>query len=86
MIHTNDQTVFIPLHSVLKRYGIVSRTLDRWLKSEELNFPRPVMLNARKRVWTAESLTEWEIERATRSIAKPPTFRTGHSASVGAAA
>jgi predicted DNA-binding transcriptional regulator AlpA len=47
------------------RYGVVSKTLDKWIKSS--GFPKPIMLNARKRVWPVAAILEWEKSRAMAS-------------------
>jgi hypothetical protein len=53
---------FLPARKVLDRYGIVDRTLDRWLDRPDLNFPRPVVIN-RRRYWAMEELRAWERSR-----------------------
>jgi len=86
MENARDLQTYLPAHAVLQRYGIAARTLDRWLSKEEMNFPKPLMLNARKRVWAFDELNTWEIERATRSISTAPTRHAGHAKSAGAVA
>jgi hypothetical protein len=34
----------VPARDVLKRYGVVGRTLDRWVANPELKFPRPLVV------------------------------------------
>jgi hypothetical protein len=38
----------LPARKVLERYGIVDRTLDRWLADAKLGFPRPAVINKRR--------------------------------------
>lgn len=44
------------------RYRVSDRTIDRWLASETLGFPRPLVINGR-RYWVRESILAWERER-----------------------
>jgi hypothetical protein len=52
-----------PAVAVAQRYGVVVRTLDRWLDDSDLNFPKPEVLNHRRYWWLSE-LREWERNRA----------------------
>jgi hypothetical protein len=56
----------LPAVAVAQRYGVVVRTLDRWLDDPELNFPEPEVLNHRRYWWLSE-LREWERNRAPHS-------------------
>ncbi len=52
---------------VSDRYGVSLRTLSRWLASDRLHFPQPLVINGR-RYWTETDLTEWERARASLMI------------------
>jgi hypothetical protein len=52
-----------PTRRVTDRYGICSRTIDRWLLKEELGFPKPILIN-RRRYWYEQDLIEWERTRS----------------------
>jgi predicted DNA-binding transcriptional regulator AlpA len=58
---------FIPARKVRERYGVHYTTLWRWLKDEELDFPKPIYLG-RYRHWRMSDLLEWEHKRAAKSI------------------
>jgi predicted DNA-binding transcriptional regulator AlpA len=45
--------------------GISDMTLWRWLKDENLNFPRPLTIN-RRRYWTVEDVEKWERYQAAK--------------------
>jgi hypothetical protein len=53
----------VPTRGVLSRYQIVDRTLDRWLESPTLNFPKPVIIRRRK-YWQLGELVAWERQQA----------------------
>jgi predicted DNA-binding transcriptional regulator AlpA len=54
---------YLPAKAVCKRYGVTSRTLDRWLADSAMEFPRPMVVNNR-RYFSEEELTQWERARA----------------------
>jgi hypothetical protein len=55
---------------VANRYGVVVRTIDRWLESPELNFPKPDPVNGR-RYWWLSCLRNWDRTRAERKKGGP---------------
>jgi hypothetical protein len=54
----------LPASTVWSRYGVVDRTLDRWLANETLGFPKPLVINGR-RYFRERELAEWERKRAS---------------------
>jgi hypothetical protein len=60
---SSDTGSLTPARKVQERYDIADRTLDRWLESQTLNFPKPLIINKR-RYWRVSELVEWERERA----------------------
>ena len=56
----------LPATAVARRYGVVIRTLNRWLIDPKLGFPKPEIVNGR-RYWTAATLRIWDRSRARRS-------------------
>ena len=52
-----------PARKVCARYDIVDRTLDRWLADPAMDFPRPIVINAR-RYFSEPELIAWERRRA----------------------
>jgi hypothetical protein len=55
-----------PARAVCNRYGRTTRTLERWLKDEDLNFPRPLTINGR-RYFYQDELVAWERAQAAAS-------------------
>jgi hypothetical protein len=53
----------LPTVKVAQRYGVVSRTIERWAENPRLNFPPSLVVNGRK-YWTIEALEAWERDRA----------------------
>ena len=64
----HQQTAYLPAGQVRSRYGVSDMTLWRWLRNEQLNFPRPVTINKR-RFWKLADLEAWEAARAAESNA-----------------
>jgi predicted DNA-binding transcriptional regulator AlpA len=58
----------LPAAQVWRRYGKTDRTLDRWLKDENLGFPRPLIIRSRRYFKEAE-LLEWERLQASKAKA-----------------
>jgi hypothetical protein len=56
-------TRLVPTRKVLDRYVVCDRTLDRWLESPTLNFPKPIIIRRRK-YWQLSELVAWEREQA----------------------
>ena len=48
--------------AVAKKFGISTRTVDRWLKNDDLKFPRPIRINDR-RYWASGDLDRWAAQR-----------------------
>ena len=61
-----DTGSLLPAKKVQQRYDVADRTLDRWLESKTLGFPRPVLINTR-RYWRIAELEQWERTRAART-------------------
>jgi len=57
--------VRLPSKAVTARFGISRRTLDRWLRDNVLNFPRPLVINHRLYFALAE-IEAWETACAKR--------------------
>ena len=49
----------LPTVQVAKRYGVCSRTIERWEQDAALEFPVPLMVNRRK-YWSIAELESWE--------------------------
>jgi hypothetical protein len=49
----------IPRRLTALRYGVCTRTIDRWQNDPELGFPQPTVINKRK-YDDEDKLTEWD--------------------------
>ena len=56
----------IPASQIPLRFGISSRTFERWLRDPALNFPRPIVIN-RVRFFSVAELRAWEASRASNT-------------------
>lgn len=61
-----SEEALLPSRQVWSRYGVCSRTIDRWLADPRVAFPRPVQILTR-RYWREADLVAWERARATPS-------------------
>jgi hypothetical protein len=52
----------LPAKAVARRYGVVVRTIDRWLDNPKLGFPKPEVVNNR-RYWWLNKLCRWDRAR-----------------------
>ena len=52
----------LPAKAVARRYGVVVRTIDRWLDNPKLGFPKPEVVNNR-RYWWLSKLRCWDRAR-----------------------
>jgi len=59
----DDTDSYLPSVKVAARYGVCSKTLDRWTGNNKLNFPQPLWIN-RRRFWRLADLHAWERIRA----------------------
>jgi predicted DNA-binding transcriptional regulator AlpA len=62
---SSDATItYLNAAQVRTRYGGMSdMALWRWLRDDELGFPKPLVINGR-RFWKASELTAWEATMA----------------------
>lgn len=56
----------LPATQVLVRYHVSDMTLFRWLKNQNLNFPKPLRINNR-RYWRLSDLQEFERQQINKS-------------------
>ena len=55
---------FLGAREVRRRYGDISdMSLHRWLRRQELEFPKPIYIEGR-RYWSLSRLEQWERARA----------------------
>jgi predicted DNA-binding transcriptional regulator AlpA len=60
-----ESSARLPISAVAARYGVTNRSIDRWMRSDTLNFPVPIYINSRK-YWSVSDLETWERELATK--------------------
>jgi hypothetical protein len=58
-----DTGLKLPTVKVAQRYGVTTRSIERWEEDQELRFPRPLVINRRK-YWALVDLETWERRRA----------------------
>jgi DNA-binding transcriptional MerR regulator len=56
---SDESQQLLPTRLVCKRYGVHDRTIARWERSKDLNFPQPIVVNNRK-YYRAEELTAFD--------------------------
>jgi predicted DNA-binding transcriptional regulator AlpA len=61
---------YLPNKDVAARYGVTTRTVDNWLAKDELDFPKPILINGRK-LYPEHELDEFD-RRAARGGAGEP--------------
>ena len=54
------------MRRVCDRYGVVERTVNRWIATPAMGFPKPATKIGRRRYWRLEDLERWERDRAGR--------------------
>ncbi|MGA3062967.1 MAG: DNA-binding protein [Methylocystis sp.] len=64
---STENPKLIPDPQVARDLGRGLRTLDRWDRNPELNFPKPIKINKRK-YRDADEVAAWLRERALASI------------------
>ena len=62
----NEHSEYIPATVVQARYAISDVTLWRWIRSESLGFPQPVVVN-RRRIFRRADLEAWESAHKRRT-------------------
>jgi predicted DNA-binding transcriptional regulator AlpA len=60
---------YIPARYLRERYRVSDMTIWRWLRDENLGFPKPTLIN-RRRYWILADLEDWEAMRAASALAK----------------
>ena len=55
--------VRLPTTQVANRYGVSTRSVERWQRDSKLDFPKPILINNRK-YWPLSSIEAWERKRA----------------------
>ena len=59
----------LPARAVWQRFGICDRTLDRWLASPCLHFPKPTIIN-RRRYWSLSDIEGWAAQASRSRVRK----------------
>jgi predicted DNA-binding transcriptional regulator AlpA len=53
------ESKFLPTRQVCARYGISDRTIARWERDPDLQFPKPLVINGRK-FYSENALTAFD--------------------------
>jgi hypothetical protein len=61
----------LPTKATAERYGVSTRTIERWRRDPKLNFPKPDNVNSRNYDWLSK-LVSWERQRAATKSRKDP--------------
>lgn len=69
---TKLQTIHFDSIAVMERYRISRRTLCRWLKDEQLGFPKPFRIN-RRYYFKATDLDRWDEKQGLNTVEPPET-------------
>ena len=67
--HPNVTGRKLPTRQVCERYGVTDRTISRWERDPDLNFPQAAIINNRK-YYNEDQLTDWDRANATRIEAR----------------
>ena len=60
---------YLPNKDVAARYGVTTRTVDNWRANDELDFPKPLVINGRK-LTPEHGLDEFD-RRTLRGASQP---------------
>ncbi len=60
------------LTEVAKTLGVSVRTLQRYLANEDLEFPEPVVVLARGRLWARRDVERWAKRTLPLQTGRPP--------------
>lgn len=63
-----DNSPRLTASKLRERYGVSDMTLWRWLRSDRLNFPIPLIINGR-RYWLSAEIEAWERAQACKQEA-----------------
>ena len=70
----SDDTIFLTRRQQARRYGVSSRTIDRWSDDDNLGLPAEIDIAGRKYRKLSE-LETWERARATIAAANRTILR-----------
>ena len=62
--HPNVTGRKLPTRGVCVRYGVTDRTISRWERDPELEFPQPSKINNRK-YFSEDELASWDRKRTS---------------------
>lgn len=65
-VNNSRQSEFVTSNYIITRYRITAMTLWRWIKSDNVNFPKPIYINKR-RYFRIDDVMKWEAERESGS-------------------
>jgi hypothetical protein len=66
-MNNSSSQKLLPTRQVCARYDVCFRTIGRWERNPDLNFPQPVMINRRK-YYPEAALIEWDRARVRGAV------------------
>lgn len=68
-IAADDETLLTAKQICARFGGISQMTLWRWLGSDVVRFPKPILCVNKRRFWSTESIRRWMAERSSEGLA-----------------
>jgi hypothetical protein len=65
-----DHKSYVPKRGVAERYGVTTRSVDRWRNDPNVGFPAPAMQINDRCYWAAEDLDAFDAECVRRRLSK----------------
>jgi hypothetical protein len=56
--------VHLTTRLIARRYSVTWRTIERWRRDPDLNFPKPDLAIGDRKFWKLATIEKWEPERA----------------------
>jgi predicted DNA-binding transcriptional regulator AlpA len=75
---SEEDSPSLPTRQVELRYGVCSKTIDRWENDPELEFPKSYRVN-RRRYWHLADLVRWERARAAGKTVEEKSVGVSHA-------
>ena len=66
----NTSRNFVPKRGVAERYGVSTRSVDRWRNNPSVGFPSPAMEINDRCYWAEEDLDAFDAECVRRRLAR----------------
>jgi hypothetical protein len=67
---------YVPKRGVAERYGVSTRSVDRWRNDPSVGFPAPAMQINERCYWAAEDLDAFDAECVRRRLSRNENTKT----------